>query len=91
MAEEYLRNEISKKRPPQTEGKFNELVDHFTKLKEHEHSKMQKIIEGYTSESIPAKEPVMIQFPRKQDKTITAESSKVTVEERIPNQAECRH
>ena len=39
MAEEHLRNEISKTNLLQTADKFNELMDHFVKLDEHKHSK----------------------------------------------------
>ena len=37
-AEEYLRNDRSNANQPQTDHKFNELVDHITQLQKNEHS-----------------------------------------------------
>ena len=61
IAEEYLRNEISKKSPPETEDKFINLVDHVTKLYEHNHSKRHITIE---SKGTPIMKPVLLQSLR---------------------------
>ena len=41
--EDYLRNEMSKANGPQTDDKFNELVDHFAQLHKHKCSDIMEM------------------------------------------------